>query len=57
LFRTSLPMGKFIEEDGIRRGYVRFKKFDIQELTPEKSPAVRAILDGILRNGNFQLDE
>jgi hypothetical protein len=56
LFRTSLPMEKFIEEDGIRRGYVRFKPFDLGELTPEKSPAIRAILDGILHNGDFLLE-
>jgi hypothetical protein len=56
LFRTSLPMEKFIEEDGIRRGYVRFKPFDLSELTPEKDPAIKAILDGILRDGDFLLE-
>lgn len=56
LFRTSLPMDAFIEEDGIRRGYVRFKPFALQELTPEKSPAIRAILDGVLHNGDFLLE-
>ncbi len=56
LFKTSLPMETFIEEDGIRRGYVRFKDFDIHDLMPGKSPAVKAILDGILRDGDFLLE-
>ena len=56
LFRTSLPMEKFIEEDGIRRGYIRFRPFDLGELTPEKSPSIKAILDGILRDGDFLLE-
>jgi hypothetical protein len=57
LYKTSLPMDPYLEEDGIRRGYVRFKPFDLSELTPARSPAVRVILDGILRNGNFLMDE
>jgi hypothetical protein len=57
LFKTSLPMASFIEEDGIRLGYVRFTDFDFHDLNPDKSPAVRAILDGILRDGNFLLEE
>jgi hypothetical protein len=56
LFRTSLPMEEFIEEDGIRKGYVRFKPFDLDKLTPEKSPAIKAILDGVLRDGDFLLE-
>ncbi len=57
LFKTSLPMDVFIEEDGIRRGYASFKQFDIRDLDPQKSPAVKAILDGILRDGSFLLEE
>jgi hypothetical protein len=57
LFKTSLPMDQFLEEDGIRRGYVRFKQFDLAELTPQRSGSVRVILDGILQNGSFLLEE
>ncbi len=56
LYKTSLPMEAYIEDDGIRRGYARFKEFNIQALRPEISPTVKAILDGILRDGNFLLD-
>ena len=56
LFRTSLPLGQFVEEDKIRRGYVRFKPFAVSDLSPENSPAVRAIVDGVLHNGDFLLE-
>ena len=57
LYKTSLPMDPFLEEDGIRRGYVRFKAFDLGELSPQRSAAMEVILDGILHDGNFLLDE
>ena len=56
LFKSSLPFGKFIEEDGIWRGYVRLKNFDLADLSPQKSPAVAAVLDGIFNDGNFLLE-
>ena len=56
LFKSSLPMGEFIEEDEIWRGYVRFKKFDLDDLTPARSPAVAAIVEGIQNDGSFLLD-
>jgi hypothetical protein len=55
LFKTSLPMEQFLEEDHIRQGYVRFKRFDVKSLTD--SPAIKAVLDGILHGGSFLLDE
>ena len=57
LYKTSLPMEAYLEEDRIRPGYVRFKEFDLRDLHPEKSPAVKAILEGILHDGNFLLDD
>jgi hypothetical protein len=57
LFETSLPLDAFIEEDGIRQGYVRFKRFDLQLLTSEKTPAIKVILDGILHDSSFLLKE
>lgn len=57
LFRTSLPFGDFIEEDGIWRGYVRFKPLHPRQLRPENSATLRAVANGILHNGDFLLEE
>jgi hypothetical protein len=57
LYRSSLPFGQFIEEDGIWPGFVRFKSFDWHQLTPECSPAMRTILRGLDDGGDFLLQE
>lgn len=57
LFLSSLPFGEFLEEDGIWTGFVRLKRFSWERLKPENSPAIRAIVDGILHGGNFLLNE
>ena len=57
LYYSSLPFGDFLEEDGIWTGFVRLKGFAPEQLTPEKSPAMRAILDGLLHGGTFLLDD
>lgn len=57
LFRTSLPMGDFLEEEGIWKGFVTLKEFDWQALLPENSPSLRAIVDGVLNGGDFLLEE
>ena len=57
LFKTSLPFDAFIEEDGIWKGYVRMKEFELADLRPERSLALAAVLDGILNDGDFLLDE
>jgi hypothetical protein len=56
LFLSSLPFSDFLEQDGIWPGFVRLKKFHPQSLTPSVSPAIKAILAGILENGDFLLD-
>jgi hypothetical protein len=56
LFKTSLPFGDFIEEDGIRKGYVQLKKFKLDQLKPEHSATMRTILNGILNTDMFLLD-
>ncbi len=56
LFRASLPFGDFLEEDGVWRGYVRFKDFHAADLDPEKSDTIRVVLDGILKGAPFILD-
>ena len=56
LFRSSLPFSDFLEEDGIWPGFVKLKKINPQSLTPSASPAIRAILKGVLENGDLLLD-
>ena len=53
-YRFSLPFGEFVESTP-PTGYVRLKKFSWRSL--EKSPTTRALVDGILRDGNFPLKE
>jgi hypothetical protein len=56
LFRTSLPFGDFLEPSA-QRGYVRVRTGVLARLTADRSPTVRALLDGILRGGDFLLEE
>ena len=45
-FRAALPFDEFLGKHNLR-GFVRFKKFDIDKLRPERSKAVDAILRGL----------
>jgi hypothetical protein len=54
LFRTSLPFGDFLEPS-VRTTQTRLKTFGLDELLA--SDAVKAILDGLLRGGDFLLKE
>ena len=54
LFRTSLPFGDFLEPS-VRTTQAVLKSFGMDELS--SSDAVKAILDGILNNGDFLLSE
>jgi hypothetical protein len=56
LFKSSLPFGDFLEEDGIWRGYVRLKPFEAPALLPARSAAMRVISEGILDGKPFLLD-
>jgi hypothetical protein len=56
LYRSSLPFDEFLEEDGIWPGFVRLKDFPLRALLPSASLAIKAILKGILENGDFLLD-
>ncbi len=56
LFRTSLPFGDFLEPS-VRTTQTRLKSFDLEELSPEKSKAMEAIFDGLLKDGDFLLKE
>lgn len=54
LFRTSLPFGDFLEPS-VRTTQTRLRSFTLDELL--ESDAVKAILDGILNDGDFLLGE
>lgn len=53
LFRTSLPFGDFLEPS-VRTTQTRLKSFTLDELI--ESDAVKTILDGILKDGDFLLE-
>jgi hypothetical protein len=53
LYRSSLPFGEYLEEDGIWPGFVRLKVFSPRALLPSASPTIKTILKGILENGDF----
>lgn len=57
LYRTSLPMGEYLDEEGIWKGFVTLKDFDWQALLPENSPSMKAVVDGVLHGGDFLLEE
>jgi hypothetical protein len=56
LFRTSLPFDRYLTTS-YHPSFTHFKDFSISDLLPENSPAMKAILDGILHNGDFLLKE
>jgi hypothetical protein len=56
VFRSSLSFETWLEATE-NRGYVRLRKIGWQSLQPEASPTIRALLDGILADGDFLLEE
>lgn len=54
LYRTSLPFGDFLEPS-VRTTQTKLKSFELDDLL--KSESVKAILDGVLNDGNFLLRE
>jgi hypothetical protein len=57
LYFSSLPFGEFLQEEGTWPGFVRLRKFNPQQLTAANSPAMRAILGGLLHGGSFLLED
>jgi hypothetical protein len=55
-YRASLTFGDFIEPARLR-GFVKWKKFPLEKLSPQASPAVQALVEGILEEGDFMLKE
>jgi hypothetical protein len=56
IFRTSLPFDRYLTTS-YHPSFTHFKEFSVSDLLPENSPAMRAILEGILHNGDFLLNE
>lgn len=55
LYRSSLPFGDYLEPARMP-GFVRLRNFPPQKLTPELSPTMRTLLDGILQGKSFLLE-
>jgi hypothetical protein len=56
LFRTSLPFEHYLTTS-YHPSMTHFTDFSSSDLLPENSPALKAILDGILNGGDFLLEE
>jgi hypothetical protein len=56
LFKTSLPFGDFLEPS-VRTTQTRLKSFALEQLSPENSKAMEAIVDGLLKDDDFLLKE
>jgi len=56
LYRASIPFDRYLEEDGVWRGYVRLKDFDLSDLKADQSGVMKVVLDGILAGKPFIRD-
>ena len=54
LFRASLPFGEFLEPS-VRKTQSKLKAFKPEELM--QAPSIKAILDGLLADGDFLLPD
>ncbi len=57
LYKTSLPFNDLLEEDGVWPGYVRFKDLAYTAFDPRHSVVLKTIVDGILEDRPFLLEE
>lgn len=57
LYRSSLSFADFLQEDGIWQGFVSLTKFPWAKLTPDKSPTLRVLSNGILKREPFLLKD
>jgi hypothetical protein len=56
LYRISLPFGEFLESH-LNPGFVRLRSFPWQKLTPEDSPTMRVLVEGILNGKPFLMED
>ena len=54
LFRSSLPFGEYLDTH-FWPGFVRFRPFHWQRLSPQVSPTMRVLVDGIVQGEQFFL--
>lgn len=52
LYRTALSFDEYLQAHA-RMGYVNLKSFSTEALLPENSPAIAAILGGVVRGEPF----
>lgn len=57
LYRVSLPFDAYLESNTTKPGYVYARNFRRAALSPKNSPTLRVLLDGILGEQPFILDE
>lgn len=57
LYKTSLPFDGLLEEDSVWPGYVRLKNLPLSAFRAENSPTLRVIVDGILHEKPFLLED
>ena len=56
LFKVSLPFDEFLKDHPLP-GYVRLKDFSARKLTSDQSQTIKALVEGILKEKDFVLDE
>jgi hypothetical protein len=56
LFKTALPFNDFLEESR-RPGLVFMKKFEVEQLSPDKSETLQVITEGLIENKSFLLGD
>jgi len=56
LFRASLPFGDFLENQP-RPGFVQLRPFTWRQLSPDRSPTIQVLVDGILHGKPFLLKD
>jgi Capsule polysaccharide biosynthesis protein len=57
LFKTSLPFEDLLRDDGLNAGYVAMKSIGWQALLPENSETLSVIVDGIVKDRPFLLED
>jgi hypothetical protein len=56
VFRSSLPFEDFLEPS-IRTTQTRLKDFDLNQILPERSRAMKTIFDGLFNDGDFLMND
>jgi hypothetical protein len=56
LFKTALPFGDFLEEHRMP-GFVRLRNFDWKQLSPDRSPTIRILLEGFTQGQPFLISD